>query len=213
MEFTKNYKKKKKTNIINSMVIEIYNGWLAAPLKCGTRYLAKLNMDIVRSDVNGLHNKVKENPFLELESFIIRNPIEHLYSAIHTECLPHLDNPIEVKRILDTFLEPYTGGTHYHMELYKRVYEFWCRRKYSFEFVELTRLSYTMEDRGYHYPYYPDDYTFGHFGDKWKSKEEVYEIIKSEFREERDMLMKYAMKDLSYYEKCQSGIKKELKLI
>ncbi len=189
------------------MVIEIYNGWLAAPVKCGSRYLAKLNMDIVRSDVNGLR-KVKENPFLELESFIIRNPIEHLYSALHTECLPIWDNPIEIKRVLDSFLEPYTGGTHYHMELYKRIYDFWCERKYSFEFVELTRLTYTLEKRGYHYPYYPDDYTFGYYDDKWKSKDEVFDIVKKLFPKELDTLIGYAHTDLGYYEKCQSRIKR-----
>lgn len=191
------------------MVIEVYNGWLAAPVKCGSRYLAKFGMNIVRSDVNGLR-RVEGNPYLNLEWFVIRNPIEHLYSALHTECLPHFDNPIEVKRILDSFLEPYTGGTHYHMELYKRIWEFWCKSRYSFEFVELTRLSYVMDSKGYHYPYYPDDYKFGYYEDKWKSKDEVAEMVRDNFRKEWDILMGYAHTDLHYYENCQSRIKKFL---
>lgn len=189
------------------MVIEIHDKWLAAPLKCGTRFLSKLRMPIVTSDVWGLLRDV-DNPYSELEYFVIRNPIEHLQSAIHTECLPHLDNPTEVKRILDTFIEPLTGGTHYHKELYKRIYEYWCKSRYSFRFVELTRLSYALETKGYHYPYYPDDYTFGHYGDKWKSKEDVFEIIKCDYREEWDTLMSYANADLHFYEDCQNETKR-----
>jgi hypothetical protein len=190
------------------MIIEIFDGWLAAPLKCGTRYLSKLNMNLVRTDSYGMTWRMKDTPFSNLEVFIIRNPIEHLYSALHTECLPVIDNLIEVKSVVDSFIEPKVGGTHYHMELYKRIYDFWCYRNYSFEFVELTRLSYTMEDRGYHYPYYPDDYTFGYFGDKWKSKEEVVDIIKTNFQTEWDILLKAAHTDLRFYENCQSRIKK-----
>lgn len=189
------------------MVIEVYDKWLAAPAKCGTRYLTKLGLDMVRTDVNGMRIET-DNPYSSIEWFVIRNPIEHLQSALHTECLPVFDNPTEVKRILNTFLEPYTGGTHYHMELYKRVYEYWCKRKYSFEFVELTRLSYVIDGRGYHYPYYPDDYTFGYYGDKLKSKEEVSDMVKTLYPSEWEQLMNYANKDLYYYENCQSRVKK-----
>jgi len=190
------------------MVIEVYDDWLAAPLKCGTRYLSKLNMKIVRSGVNALNSRQVTNPFMKLEYFVIRNPIEHLESALHTECLPHIDNFTEIRRVLDTFNEDYEGGTHYHMELYKKVYDFWCQRKYSFEFVELTRLTYTMSDKGYHIPFYPDEYNFGYYGEKWKSKEAVSEIIKNEFREDWDKLMDCAKNDLHYYQNCQSKVKK-----
>jgi hypothetical protein len=189
------------------MVINIYDKWLAAPLKCGTRYLAKLGLNSITSNVNELMKPIN-NPYSELEWFVIRNPIEHLQSAMHTECLPHLDNPDEIKRVLKSFTESYTGGTHYHIHLYSKIYDYWCRSKYSFKFVELTRLSYVLENRGYHYPYYPDDYTFGYFGDKWKSKEDVFEIIKCDYRTQWDELMSYANKDLRFYENCQSEVKK-----
>jgi hypothetical protein len=190
------------------MVIEVYDNWLAAPLKCGTRYLSKLNMNIVRGGIHGLNTKAVNSPFMKLEYFVIRNPIEHLQSALHTECLPQIDNLVEIQRVLDTFNDGYQGGTHYHMELYQRVYNFWCQCKYSFEFVELSRLSYTMSKKGYHMPFYPDDYNFGYYGEKWKSKEAVSEIIKSEFREDWDRLMDFAKKDLYFYQNCQSKVKK-----
>ena len=186
------------------MVIEVYDKWLAAPLNCGSRYLSKLNMDIVHSNTNELHYSI-DNPFMELEWFVIRNPIEHLQIALHAECLPHFDNPMEVKRVLNTFIEE-SINSNYHRELYYRVFEYWRQSNRSFEFVELSRLSYTMDTKGYHQPFYVDDYNFGHYNEKWKSKEEVYEMVKSGFREEWDVLMEYAMKDLHYYQKCQSGI-------
>jgi len=188
------------------MVIEVYNKWLAAPLNCGSRYLAKLNMDIVHSNSNELSYEI-DNPFMELEWFVIRNPIEHLQMVLHTECLPHIDNPIEVKQSLNSLIEQSSGDT-YDRELYYKIYEYWCQSGYSFEFVELSRLSYTMDTKGYHQPFYVDDYNFGHYNEKWKSKEEVYEIVESEYREEWDILMKYAMKELRYYQKCQSGVPK-----
>lgn len=189
------------------MVIKIYDKWLAAPLKCGTRFLDKLNIPIIRSDVNGFRDAI-ENPFMEIEWFVIRNPIEHLQSALHTECLPHIDNLTEIRRILDTFIEQSTGGTHYHRELYSRIYDFWCHRRYSFEFVELFRLSYTMDKKGYHMPFYPDDYNFGYYDEKWKTKEEIVDIIRVEFKEKWEILEEYARIDLHYFEKCQSRTKR-----
>ena len=188
------------------MDISIYNKWLAAPLNCGSRYLAKLNMDIVHSNTNELSYEI-DNPFMELEWFVIRNPIEHLQIALHAECLPHINNPIEIKRVLNTFIEESSGDT-YDKELYYKIYEYWCQSGFSFEFVELTRLAYTMDTKGYHQPFYVDDFNFGYYDKNWKSKEEVYEMIKSEYREEWDMLMKYAMKELRYYQNCQSGVPK-----
>ena len=181
------------------MHIRLYNnGTLLAPLKCGTRYLDK----IFKDDVTGFDLvEFKTKLFLpNITDIVVRPPMEHLTSALHTSILTAYNDTerdkrieIDLKSIIDEFCL-YTKkdlqNTHWRCDIYETLYWVWRRNRNNINIIELKDLSSYLEKlKIKKLPKYNlKDYDF-HTYQFWCSKDEIMLFIKTNYTEQWDNLM------------------------
>ena len=79
----------------------LFDNKLLVPKKCGSTYSYNIFTDVVSTEYDIEHLYSIKNTI----TIVIREPIEHLQSALHTELLGWLfDNPIGILIITNTFI-------------------------------------------------------------------------------------------------------------
>ncbi len=182
------------------MTVYCINNEILAPLKCGTRYLRSLGLP---QDHIHLTNTDWIRAYeIEWKYIILRNPLEHLKSALQTELLNlynghSLWSNMTTKMVLDKFISK-DGCDHWSSTMYKMIYELWIHQSKKSKIINLNDMSYFISNMGYHIPFIKKKYDFTNF-DMWLSKNNIFEKIKSEYKDYYVELMRLNSLDTYYY--------------
>ena len=184
------------------MVIELFDEVIAVPAKCGTRYFSKCLQS--KKSFLPIVKRHEKDDWKKIKWVVVREPIEHLKSAIHTEILPFLNDRNGIESVLNTFISD-SGGTHYHPHLYLRLMYTMILLKKQYKPIHISNVSeFIKEYVGVDIPYNKEEYGFNHIVD-WKSKDECVDIVKTEFPNHWDKLMKLCESDTIIYNKFING--------
>lgn len=162
------------------MYFKIYNNeTILAPAKCGTRFLD----ETFGSDSEGIDTKKLDVPLWRrlpnLKAIIVREPLQHLESAVHTEILTRYYNdeerdntqPLDVDTIINKFCYDWKGelyqkenmgsGRRYFLEttlwgynLHETIYKIWTRNPRVINLIYLKELSSYLNTIGVDIPEY-----------------------------------------------------------
>lgn len=179
------------------MVIKIYNNTILTPVKCGTRYLDKIWED---KRVYFGHQQYLKFP--KVKYIIVRDPLSHLISALHTETLEWINvytDEDDFYHQLSDFVSNY-GATHWCFPFYE--YFYYYRNKYGedIEIVKLENLTELLKKLGHNVEYTPDEYHFKKYK-KWWSKEDLFEMLKNMYPNEIQLLLEQVETQNMYYQK------------
>ena len=183
------------------MDVSIYNKEWIVPAKCGSRYLDELfgTTTQYNSQFSGIEfstpkhtqwenelsdtgftklaiqsESLQHYGFLPITHIVLRSPLSHLHSALHTDLwahtgywIPGVDNRVGIDEIedvnplfLETLLKYTTTGTgHYSPTLYQNVW-YLLQRNRNIEVIELDRLTSLCELNGYRKVYNPNKYNW-----------------------------------------------------
>jgi hypothetical protein len=147
------------------MQYKIFNNEILAPLKCGTTYLEMVYPDDI-VEINN-HNLLG---LTGISTIIIREPFEHLQSALHTEILMwYLYNPSEslsidtvtpiIKRFINVDSNP-LATPHWDVNYYEHLYKFWKLSKGSIKIVQTSDLTPFLKER-YNIDIKHDKFSYG----------------------------------------------------
>lgn len=170
-----------------------------APVKCGTRYLNKVwekNKQIELTHYEYLK-------FPKVKYIIIRDPMSHLITALHTETLAFLNvfgkKPPTLNQSEFDFLSS-NGAEHWCVPFYEYLYYY--RNKYGndIEVIKLENLTNLLKKLGHNVEYVPNEYHFKEYK-KWWSKEDLFEILKKKYPEKIEFLINKVKTQNIYYEK------------
>jgi hypothetical protein len=180
------------------MNFKLYDNKLLVPMKCGTRYL---DLIFKNNQVAFDLIELKRSLFLpNITDIIIRPPMEHLVSALHTEILTAYNNtnqnkdiPVDVSSIINEFCmyeKTDLQNTHWRYDTYEALYWLWRRNKNNINIIELKDLSLYLEKLNIKKlpKYNLKDYDF-HNQTNWCSKDELMLFIKTNYPEHWDNLM------------------------
>ena len=200
------------------MVFKLFNdNTILAPLKCGTRYLEKVFGEPT-SEI-ACYN-LKTNLFMPtLKTIVIRPPLEHLISALHTEILGFLQNNKDgdIKEMLNTFVsfDPKNWqNAHWDKNVYSDLYWYWRRNRNYVNVIELNNLtSHLKELKIKKLPKYDSkEYDFNQY-DYWCSKDDLMLFIKTNYKKEWDNLMEQVGVSTIFYDYLINKEVIEIKLI
>lgn len=126
----------------------LFDNKLLVPKKCGSTYSYNIFTDVVSTEYNIEHLYSIKNTI----TIVIREPLEHLQSALHTELLGWLfDNPTEkiepnnMIPLISNFLG--NGTTHWDINYYEYIYKFWKTTKKQNKIIHLNQLSKFIEEK------------------------------------------------------------------
>ncbi len=178
--------------------ITIYNNETLVPAKCGSRFLDTIwenKTDTSTYYLSEINNNIK--------TIIVRNPFEHLSSALHTDIL-HIWNREWVNVDESIILKKYTqidDGSHYQLNLYKTLYNFWDKNNRTAQIVKLDDLTDFIKNVGVPYNFDVNDYNWKPIFDIWKTKEEIMDYVKETYPEIYDFLMEHIHREIDFYNK------------
>ena len=142
------------------MQFKVFNNEILTPHKCGTTYLEK----VFPNDIQTADYRIKDSSFDDKEynmkiisTIIIREPFEHLQSALHTEIFSwYLSNPSEslsidivtplIKNFINTDDNQY-GTTHWDVNYYEYLYKFWKGNRDLIKIIHISNLSPFLKER------------------------------------------------------------------
>ena len=179
------------------MVIKIYNNTILAPVKCGSRYLDKV-WENNRIEFN--HGQYSRFP--KVKYIVLRDPLSHLVTALHTETL-YFINEFEKRDDFYHQLNEFTtsiGSVHWCFSFYEYLYYY--RNKYGkdIQIVKLENLTELLKKFGHDIEYAPKEYNFKKYK-KWWPKEELFEILKNKYPNEINFLLNQVEIQNVYYNK------------
>ena len=194
------------------MDISIYHKKWIIPAKCGSRYLDKvfgvtgqdnigfssindrIGMNKWRNSIlNSPHTKIaaqSDNIFqfwiLPLTHIVLRNPLSHLLSALHTDLWGHLDEPthaiglVKGNTKLEGILLKYTttGTGHWSPDLYYNVYMLLQKRP-DIQIVPIEGLTKLLNESGFDFEYVPSEYNFENIAGP--TRNEIIDWVKTEY--------------------------------
>ena len=185
------------------MNFHVVNDEILVPVKCGSTYLDRIfpnnivNIWFYRDLIN----------LKGISTIIIREPLEHLQSALHTELLNWLfDNPTEkiepnnMIPLISNFLG--NGTTHWDINYYEHIYKFWKQNKDTIKIVHVSNLTDFLKQKyGIDIPHDKFGYGIPRLAGKFKyaytSKEKLSKWIEETLPE----LWNEVVKDLPKAEK------------
>jgi len=204
------------------MHLKIYNNTLLTPLKCGTRYLDTVfNHTGVGFDITEFKRKL----FLpNITDIVVRPPLEHLTSALHTAILTEYndternkDIPVDLESVINGFcryekIDELNG--HWQHDLYETLYWLWRRNKNKINIIELKDLSLYLQKLNIKkLPKYDSkDYDF-HFYPNWCTKDEIMLFIKTNYPEHWENLMTQIEEANKFYDYLINKELIEIKLL
>ena len=169
-----------------------------SPAKCGSRFLDSIWDNKKRLLPQEL---LKELP--KVDYIVIRNPYEHLISALHTDLL-HVWNKQWEGQTEKDIIRGYSteeGGSHYWMYLYKTIYEYWEVTNKSAKIIPLHQLNNLIDDMGIEYSYEEDSYNWQGYFEIYKSKSDVIKYVIDTYPKEYELMMNGALLEQQYYHK------------
>lgn len=183
---------------ITIMDIKVYNNTIMAPLKCGTRYLDKVWGPDKQIELK--HYEYLKFP--KVRYIIIRDPMSHLITALHTETLAFINmfgKKDNFYNQLNEFLS-LDGAEHWSVPFYEYLYYY--RNKYGndIEVIKLENLTNLLKKLGHDVKYVPEEYHFKECK-KWWSKETLFEMLKTMYPDEIEVLTNKVKTQDIYYEK------------
>jgi hypothetical protein len=147
------------------MKFHVVNNEILVPLKCGSTYLESIYpnniIDINYCDLPNLKG---------ISTIILREPIEHLQSALHTELLSWLqqhhteilstENMIPlINNFITHELNPY-GTNHWDVHYYEHLYNFWKQNKDTIKVIHILDLTdFIKQEYGIDIPH--DKFSYG----------------------------------------------------
>lgn len=179
------------------MVIKIYNDTILTPVKCGTRYLDKIWED---KRVYSGHEKYLKFP--KVKYIIVREPMSHLISALHTETLEWINRYTDKDDFyhqLGEFISE-QGATHWCFPFYEYLYYYRNKHGKDIEVVKLENLTELLKKLGHNIEYTAEEYSFKNY-EKWWTKEELFQILKDRYPKEINLLIKKVKVQTEYYNK------------
>ena len=178
------------------MVMDVYNGYIGVPAKCGSRFFKKTISEWgepIRSSFRNFYTGV-----IKLNCIIIRNPATHLKSALQTEIMECSDNHNEIETILKSYTDTYNGGTHFYPQFCEKIYNIWYRNNYDLKIVDLSNLSEFISSILYDIPYDETEFDFK-WSPNFKTKDEIWNICVELYPELMNKLIAYTQSDMKYY--------------
>lgn len=168
-----------------------------SPAKCGSRFLDSIWDNKERLIPQDL---LKELP--KVDYIVIRNPYEHLISALHTDLLHVWNKEWEdaTEKDVIRWYSTEEGGSHYWMYLYKTIYEYWESTNKSAKIIPLHQLSNLVDKLNIPYSYNESEYEWLEF-DIWKSKSDVIKYVIDTYPKEYELMMNGALLEQQYYHK------------
>lgn len=134
------------------MQFKIFNNQILTPLKCGSTYLEMVYPNDIQ---NAGYDELSD--LERISTIIIREPFDHLQSALHTEILMwYALNPSEslsidtatplIKNFINSDSNP-RGTTHWDVNYYEHLYKFWKSNKDSIKIVHISNLTPFLKER------------------------------------------------------------------
>jgi hypothetical protein len=192
--------------------VSIYHKKWIVPAKCGSRYLDKA-FGVTEQDnfgfsginnemqLNGWRNTILDSPYtkiaaqsdkifqfwvLPITHIVLRNPLSHLLSALHTDLWGHLDEPtrniglVKGNLHLEEILLKYTkdGTGHWSPHLYFDLYMLLQKRP-DIKVVPIESLTELLNESGFELEYVPSEYNFEKVGGP--SRDEIINWVKTEY--------------------------------
>lgn len=202
------------------MKFHVVNNEILVPLKCGSTYLERIYPNNI-SDIN-----YRDLPNLKgISTIILREPIEHLQSALHTELLGWLqDNPTEIlstenmipliNNFITNELNPY-GTTHWDVHYYEHLYKFWKHNRNTLKVVHISDLTdFIKKEYEIDIPHNKFSYGIPALGRKFEyaftTKQELSKWIEETLPELWDELIKELPKANKFYNLIINGEVSEL---
>jgi hypothetical protein len=142
------------------MDFKLYNDCILVPVKCGTRFL--LDSGFEQTGNIAVKDLIDTINTSNIKYIIVRDPMEHFFSAIRQDIVPILDKKLSKKRQKDKInkiLEGYRNmdslkGLHYYTKLYELLYRFWRKTKNKdFQIVNINNLSKLLSILGFTFKY------------------------------------------------------------
>ena len=207
------------------MNFKIYNnGTILAPVKCGSRFLDEVFEDTF---IGFSIDDVKRTLFLpKLKSIIVRHPMEHFKSALHTAVLTEWnfgerneDEPFDMTPIIKEFCYWNRGepqNTHWRHDTYEVLYWSWRRNiKNDIEVVELKDLSSHLEKLNIkNLPKYDSKrYDFKESYKNWCTKDEIMLFVKENHSIIWNNYMKQIENSIMFYDYLMNKELIEIKLL
>lgn len=191
------------------MDLKVYNGGtILAPLKCGTRFLDESFG--VNDEGYTLHLLRRGLFYPKFKTMVVRPPMEHISSALHTEIInaynntdTNPDEPVDISVIIDTFIwkgpEQTHQNIHWHRDLYSTLYWIWRRNRNNIEIVELKDLSSHLKSIGIKITKHKkENYNFSNFKN-YCDVDELMMFIKLNYVDEWRNMMKQVEVATEYY--------------
>jgi hypothetical protein len=177
------------------MWFAIFDNRILTTPKCGTRYLKQKWQTAIFH-----HNEVTD--FSNIQVMIIREPFEHLKSALHTEFYNHFDiyaYPISLKFYLDKLILK-KSIVHWSYNMYEIMYWMYVKSNKKIKIIHLSSLTNFMKEEGCNIEYTPSDYTFND-SKNWMSKDAFFNKLLEEFPTQMEILLKETDEQTIIYNK------------
>lgn len=182
------------------MTILQINDRFITPLKCGSRYLRSFGWDI--KGITMLSDGWNEFKNLNWGVIVLRNPEEHLYSALHTEILSLWNGHtnwagITEEELINLFISK-TGSTHWCGILNKTIFDVYVTKNREPKALKLENLSLFLSLDGTPQLYNKEKYSFREFN-KWESSDYIKNYVKTKYPNQFDVMLNMVNEDRKYY--------------
>jgi len=187
------------------MVFRLFDNKILTTPKCGTRYLSKIWTSVYfnynkfnKGDWNEFFNKNLVNT----EYLIIREPIEHFKTALHTEFIYHTslyDYNIDLKTYLDRLIL-LGENFHWSYNMYEVMYWIYIKNDKKIKIIHLSFLTDFIKKQGYNIEYTPSDYNFND-SENWINKDDFFNKLLKDFPIQLEILLKQINEQNIFYNK------------
>ena len=173
----------------------LFNNKILTTPKCGTRYL-RLRWSGELFDYN------QNTDFSNVKYMIVREPIEHLKTALHTEFYNHVDiygYPIDLKIYLDKLILK-KEIVHWSCDMYQIIYWMYIKSNKQIKVTHLSSLTDIMKEEGHIVEYTPSDYTFND-NKNWINKDDFFNKLLKDYPIQMQVLLKQSNEQTIIYNK------------
>lgn len=214
-------------------IFDINDYKILAPLKCGTRYL-EMCLGKPETTTSYMFKETLVNT--KIKKIIIREPYEHMISALHTLILTeiqenHLNKSTEIEHNdLNKQTIPYDDvfkkyfnqlnsinieeqNGHWSNSIYKELYFYWRRNRGYVDILHLNDLTDFLKQEGFSkVKFKASDYNFNNYN-YWCSKEDLMLFIMENYENEWVLLMLQIDESNIWYNRLMDKEVIEIKLI
>jgi hypothetical protein len=180
-------------------IIQIDNRFIT-PLKCGSRYLRSFGWET--KGITMFNNGWEEFKDLNWEIIVLRDPEEHLTSALHTEILSLWNNHtnwsgITEEELINSFISN-SGSTHWCGSLNKTIFDVYISKNKQPKPLKLENLSLFLSLQGSPQIYDKEKYSFKEFN-RWESSDYIKNYVKTNYPVQYNAMLNMVNEDRKYY--------------